>query len=526
MLVFAIRRWSLRLAAALLLILAGQFSLAPGAELPVLVLDPWSAIRPASQDGGPQFLSVAVGRTVYGDAVKALGPPTHKDGETMIWRGTEQCRRHDLSVIVVHFPAGKAADWIELVLHRRERPKAVAAALRLPQATGSRQEGRWLVQEYKPTGIELVLEGGEVGTIKLVSHARAAQAAPAGGLFKAAADGNVEEVQRLIDAGADVRSADESGRTALHFAALNGHTAVVEALIAAAFGRDEQGQPVVWPGLDEMMHAQDPNQLADMQNRLGALSFDSYLDKTSAAANARDKRGQTPLHLAAGAEQFDVVSLLLAKDAEVDPVDDGGQTPLHLAAAAGDDAVVAVLLSHGADPRLRDRQGRTPRDLTTSESVKRRIDRALKGSPPPSQPPVDAAPVRPMPPSRDSGEALPLGPIELRNGTAAAPLEYRSSDKLGMHRLHGNVAEAASRIVSRFPEAASIHIRIVVEGTELYRFEGDSRDVSDKMQSGAPPEEIVASMKRVEVTPWQDVLKSGLREAAAREASVPNRPGP
>ena len=53
-------------------------------------------------------------------------------------------------------------------------------------------------------------------------------------IFDAAHTGNVARIQELITAGANVNQADNyAGSTPLHFAAHNGHLAVVATLIAA-----------------------------------------------------------------------------------------------------------------------------------------------------------------------------------------------------------------------------------------------------------------------------------------------------
>lgn len=51
-------------------------------------------------------------------------------------------------------------------------------------------------------------------------------------LMRAAFEGNLPAVQRLLAAGADVNAADADGDTALMFAAYKGHAAVVHLLLA------------------------------------------------------------------------------------------------------------------------------------------------------------------------------------------------------------------------------------------------------------------------------------------------------
>eukprot|EP00928_Gymnodinium_smaydae_P078888 TRINITY_DN62946_c0_g1_i1.p1 TRINITY_DN62946_c0_g1~~TRINITY_DN62946_c0_g1_i1.p1 ORF type:complete len:165 (+),score=39.45 TRINITY_DN62946_c0_g1_i1:2-496(+) len=57
----------------------------------------------------------------------------------------------------------------------------------------------------------------------------------------------------------------------------------------------------------------------------------------------------TPLHLSAGKGAVEVVQLLLAERAEVDPRSTTDETPLIMAARAKHKVVVQILLDHGAD---------------------------------------------------------------------------------------------------------------------------------------------------------------------------------
>ena len=50
-------------------------------------------------------------------------------------------------------------------------------------------------------------------------------------IHQAAGDGNIEAVKRHLEAGADVNTKDEFGRTPLHFTTFYGHIEVAELLI-------------------------------------------------------------------------------------------------------------------------------------------------------------------------------------------------------------------------------------------------------------------------------------------------------
>ncbi|XP_055690114.1 ankyrin repeat and sterile alpha motif domain-containing protein 1B-like [Lutzomyia longipalpis] len=112
---------------------------------------------------------------------------------------------------------------------------------------------------------------------------------------------------------------DSNGYSALHYAALNGHTEVVQVLLIGEANPDIQ-----------------------------------------------DPRGSGPLHLAAWAGHQEVVKLLLSN--KVRPAEPNLQTadldtPLHCAAQHGHTGALTSLLAHGADPQIINARGETPFDL-------------------------------------------------------------------------------------------------------------------------------------------------------------------
>ncbi|XP_043824004.1 ankyrin repeat domain-containing protein 54 [Dromiciops gliroides] len=103
-------------------------------------------------------------------------------------------------------------------------------------------------------------------------------------LREAANANDLETVQQLLEDGVDPCTADDKGRTALHFASCNGNDQIVQLLLD---------------------HGADANQ--------------------------RDGLGNTPLHLAACTNHVPVITTLLRGGARVDALDRAGRTPLHLA---------------------------------------------------------------------------------------------------------------------------------------------------------------------------------------------------
>lgn len=140
-------------------------------------------------------------------------------------------------------------------------------------------------------------------------------------LFAAAGAGNVVQVQKMLETGANVNSADALGRTPL-FSAAFCHQAQVATLL---------------------------------------------LDR-GGIADARDFTGMTPLHVAVVAGASEVAKLLLEKGALINIQTSSGRTPLHLAAATDQLGLAELLLERGADSRLRDMNGATAVSIASDNS--------------------------------------------------------------------------------------------------------------------------------------------------------------
>ncbi len=167
-------------------------------------------------------------------------------------------------------------------------------------------------------------------------------------LWWAAKDGRLEDVERMLEEGANPNAADLDGEGPLHAAARWGQVAVAEVLLS--HGAD--------PGA-KALYGATPLQVSVLEAQVGAARV---LLSHGADVNARDLFGKAPLHDAALRGNRELVALLLDYGADATAADDNGTTPLHLAARGGDKAMMKVLLSHRADPRARNLAGATPYD--------------------------------------------------------------------------------------------------------------------------------------------------------------------
>lgn len=92
----------------------------------------------------------------------------------------------------------------------------------------------------------------------------------------------------------------------------------------------------------------------------GDVAMAEFLLHHGARAEARDGRGRTPLHYAAGAGYVELLQLFLSRGVDVNARDNWGETPLHWAALGGRPDVVTLLLTSNAAADGKDRHGETP----------------------------------------------------------------------------------------------------------------------------------------------------------------------
>ena len=135
-------------------------------------------------------------------------------------------------------------------------------------------------------------------------------------LIKAAEHGDTEKVRELLDAGADINSADQWRDTVLMLAAANGRANTVKLLLDAG---------------------------ADI--------------------NIQDKFGKTALMRAAARGYADTVKLLLDAGADIDRPNKYGWTALMQAALWGHTSVMELLIRAGADVDIKDSDSRTAFDM-------------------------------------------------------------------------------------------------------------------------------------------------------------------
>ena len=109
----------------------------------------------------------------------------------------------------------------------------------------------------------------------------------------------------------------------------------------------------------------------------GNLTIIAILIKAKAKLDAKDKLGNTPVHLAADRNQAEALKLLLDVGASVDPENKAGMTPLMVAASQGNIEIVQALLAKGASVTKTDFTGRDAAGWA-AESHKPAVVQAIK----------------------------------------------------------------------------------------------------------------------------------------------------
>ena len=201
----------------------------------------------------------------------------------------------------------------------------------------------------------------------------------AGPIHTAAKTGDLAGVQAELDKGVDVDEGDDSwpGMTPLHYAADEGHTEVVELLIANGVevnGKDEDGRiPLHFAansGHKEVVELLIANG-ADVNARDddGGTPLDYTDDETADLLRKHDgktgdwfKAGES-IHMAVGVGHIEAVKQHLAAGTDVNAKNEWEGTPLHMAAYEGEKEIAELLIANGADVNAKDRGGFMPLDV-------------------------------------------------------------------------------------------------------------------------------------------------------------------
>ncbi|XP_023269221.1 ankyrin repeat and death domain-containing protein 1B-like isoform X2 [Seriola lalandi dorsalis] len=153
--------------------------------------------------------------------------------------------------------------------------------------------------------------------------------------------GSLEILKLLVQAGAEHKVENEEGLNIMHCAAINNHTEIVEYII-----NDLQMKE-----LDK--DDQSGHRAFALAAKHGCVEMlEMLMEPYKMATMKPNKRGDTPLHLAASNGHLDAVQLLLQSFDTRDEVNMDGETALYQAADNGQEECVLALLEAGCDPDI------------------------------------------------------------------------------------------------------------------------------------------------------------------------------
>jgi len=181
-----------------------------------------------------------------------------------------------------------------------------------------------------------------------------------------------DKIKELLDKGSDPNIKDKYGNTPMHLAALrNNHTALLELLKA----RKKIDINAINDEGNTALHNAVLKGNADSMAILLLHHADTTIkDKRGhTALTVTDNKGNTPFHLTArlmidGKNLSDLIKILITNRLDINAKNNDGQTVLHVAVTAKQFDLVQELLDNGADPKIKDNNGITPFLLKTADN--------------------------------------------------------------------------------------------------------------------------------------------------------------
>ena len=236
----------------------------------------------------------------------------------------------------------------------------------VPAVAGGESPSRKMISSVSPhapvpksvpdTGIAVV----EAQTIrplnsgrKLKENLRVADSLPKGDLMTAVVKGDQQEIRQLLESGAEVDRANNTGETALMKAAWAGHAEIMAILLSRKPRINRQSLE----GWTALFYGAVKGHKAVVESLLAQ----------GANPDLPDQDGRTPLMAAAWNGHADIVEMLLDKSVNPNRKTRDGWTPLMFAALEGHIEVAEILLRGGANPAATNNEGDTSAQLAAHQ---------------------------------------------------------------------------------------------------------------------------------------------------------------
>ncbi|CAM3723134.1 ankyrin repeat domain-containing protein [Polynucleobacter arcticus] len=186
--------------------------------------------------------------------------------------------------------------------------------------------------------------------LSISSAAFAQTAAQITDFTKAAKFDDVSEVQALIKAGVSPNTLDPKGNPMLILAIRDQSLKVTDLLLT---------NKTIDVNLTNQ-NGENPLMMASIEGQLPLV--ETLVLKNKAEIN---KTGWTPLHYACTTGKLSVAEFLVSKGAKVNALSQSETTPLMMAVGSGNDQLIKFLLDNGADLRMRNHEGYSAIDVAT-----------------------------------------------------------------------------------------------------------------------------------------------------------------
>lgn len=202
-------------------------------------------------------------------------------------------------------------------------------------------------------------------------------------LHIAAGTANQPIIEKLIQAGGDIKILDKDGMTPLHYAAQHGDTLIQAMLTQAAtsvsdidsqalleYAAKKEYISVIDLLCKSMENNANNQQTINLALYTAALKSKKLSVETLLALNAdpqaQHKDGNTPLHAAAARGSKSMIQQLLENNANPNIQNQAGATPLHMATQHHKEKTALLLIQSQANPNI------TANDGTTIETMAKR----------------------------------------------------------------------------------------------------------------------------------------------------------